>query len=276
MEINKITITYEKKGEKFRLIPIGDLHIGNRGCDIKKIKDLISWIAEKENTYWIGMGDYLEAINYTDKRFDPSSVAKKYLDCLDNLVEEQKADFISLFEKIKHRCIGLHTGNHEDAIRRFYHVDVVNDIAKEFNVKNLRYSAFTILQFARSKENWKTKAMRNFIIFSTHGRAGGRKGGNKINRLEDLMAWFDADVYLMGHSHKKILTTVTQLSVITGKKNSTLIYKKKIGAVTGSFLQGYALGGLTSYTERWEYPPTDLGVIKITFIPDDGDIHASE
>ncbi|MBC7128377.1 MAG: metallophosphoesterase [Thermoplasmatales archaeon] len=275
MEINKIKITYEKKGEKFRIIPIGDLHIGNAGCDIKKIKALIDWIAEKENTFWIGMGDYLEAINYTDKRFDPTAVAKKFLNCLDNLVEEQKNEFINLFEKIKHKCIGLHAGNHEEAIRRFYHIDVTEEIAKEFNVKNLRYSAFTTLQFIRGKDNWKTKATRNFVIFSTHGRAGGRRGGNKINRLEDLMAWFDADIYLLGHAHKKILTTISQLS-INGKKKQQLIYKKKIGGVTGSFLQGYALGSTTSYVERYEYPPTDLGVIKITIIPDTGDIHASE
>ena len=274
MELNDVVIKYEKRNEKFRLVPIGDIHLGNKGCDKRKLKDLVKWIENKENIFWIGMGDYADCINYTDKRFDPSVVESKFLENLDNAVYEQFEELNEILEPIKHKCIGLHTGNHEERIRLQYHFDIVKEFCKTWNVPYLGYSAFTRLKFIRKSKGTKGHGARNIItIYSTHGRVGGRKGGSKVNRLEDLMSWFDADIFLMAHSHKKIITTLTQLA-ITGRKPK-LIYKKKVGAVTGSFLQGYVEHGTIQYTERWNYPPTDLGVVKITIIPDKRDIHIS-
>jgi len=276
MELNDVEIIYERKGEKFRLIPIGDIHIGNRGCDLKKLRRVIEWIANKENTYWIGMGDMIDAINYTDKRFDPSTVTPKYLKDLNNAVYEQISDLKDLFEPIQEKCIGLHEGNHETTIRRRYHVDVIKNLCQEWDTPYLGYSAFTRLKFVRISKGTKGHGSRaTFTIYSTHGRVGGRKGGAKVNRLEDLMSWFDADIFLMAHSHKKITTTLTQLGVTGKRGNRRLIYKKKIGAVTGAFLQGYITQGGIGYTELWNYPPTDLGVVKITITPDGRDLHIS-
>ena len=110
----------------------------------------MEWIADKENTFWIGMGDYIEAINYTDKRFDPSTVENKYLKNLDNVVEMQMHEFEKIMQPIIHKCIGLHTGNHEETIRLRYHVDVVKTLCKEWDVPYLAYSAFTRMKFLKN------------------------------------------------------------------------------------------------------------------------------
>jgi len=111
-----------------------------------------------------------------------------------------------------------------------------------------------------------------FDIFSTHGNVGGRRGGAKINRLEDMISFIDADIYLMGHSHIKATETKSTLYV---DKSGKLKCRKRILGVTGCFLHGYQTGA-TSYLEKWNYPPTDIGVLKIMINPRKQDIHISE
>lgn len=266
MEIYHHTIKYLSKKDEFKLIPLGDIHLGNACCDIEKVKELVSWIKREKNCFWIGMGDYVDCINYTDKRFDPSTVAHPYIDNLSNCVPLQIEAVIKLLSSIKDKCIGLHRGNHEETIRLRYHYDVMYEMWREFRVPMLLDSAITGLSFQRMNE------VRTFDVFSCHGNVGGRKAGYKLNRLEDLIGFVDADVYLMGHSHIKATETK---SVLYRNNADELKCKKRVLAVTGCFLKGYEKG-VSSYVEKWMYPPTDLGVVKIMINPSKNDIHVSE
>jgi len=266
MQTNKVIIDYKSKKDEFYFIPIGDTHLGNRGCEVQRIKDLIDWMKTKENCYWIGMGDYLDCINYTDTRFDPKTVEPKYLDDLSNCVAYQTEDFIELFQPIKDKCIGLHRGNHEEAIRLRYHFDVMHELYKAWKKPILEDTAVTVLNFIRQKRD-----VKDYKIYSLHGRVGGRRGGNKINWLEDFIAYFDADIYLMAHAHIKESEIKTQLYI---DRAMHVRQKKKVLCVTGSFLRGYTEGS-SSYVEKWMLPPTDLGVIRLSIKPFKGDIHVS-
>lgn len=221
METNLVEIPYKSKSDKFSIIPLGDCHVGNRGCEKQRLYDMVQWIKEKENCYWIGMGDYIDCINYTDKRFDPCTVDDKYLVNLSNCVPMQVEDIIRIFRPIKDKCIGLHRGNHEEKIRLNYHFDIMHEFKKEFDVPLLDDSAYTRLRFKRENSNEKDV----FNIFSMHGRVGGRKGGNKINWLEDLISYVDADIYLIAHAHIKASELKTQL---VGDNRNHIKQKKKV------------------------------------------------
>jgi len=267
MQYNIIELRYMRRGECFGIVPIGDIHLGHVGCDIKRLKDLVDWIANKENTFWIGLGDYIDAINYLDARFDPRTIDMTRAD-MDKIIQVQTERILDILEPIKDKCLGLHRGNHEERLRRSFIFDVVYEMAKDMHLKPQQVlcdAAITRLKFKRMR------ATCTFDIFSTHGNVGGRKGGNKINRLEDLMGYVIADVYLIAHSHIKAAEIKTQLYY---DKCGNLKQKKRILAVTGAFLKGYE-HNQTSYIEKWMYPPTDIGVVKIMFQPDKGDIHIS-
>lgn len=271
MQYNPVVLHYESPAERFNIIPMGDIHLGNVGCDVRRLKDLVRWIANKDNTYWLGMGDYIDAINYTDPRFDPKTVDKRYLAAgdLDKMIQMQINDLIDILEPIADKCLGLHRGNHEEKIRREYHYDILYELWRGLCLNGtamLYDAALTRLKFVRGRHVTKVD------IFSAHGNVGGRKGGNKINRLEDLMGYFDADIYLLAHSHIKVAEVKTTLYF---DNRGNLRQKKRILAVTGCFLKSYEKGK-TSYAERFLLPPNDLGVIKIMISPEDGDIHVSE
>ena len=54
-----------------------------------------------------------------------------------------------------------------------------------------------------------------------------------------------------------------------------LKHKKRVMAVTGCFLNGYQQG-VTSYVEKYGFPPTSTGCVKVMINPRRHDIHISE
>lgn len=270
MEVNVKNIKYKSKSDEFYIVPIGDTHIGNCGFERDRFKELIQWIKQKENCYWIGMGDYLDCITYADKRFDPETLEKKYRDVLSNSVPKQIEDFCLLVRPIMNKCLGLHRGNHEEKIRLCFQYDVMYELWKEFDVPILEDSCLTKLLFTRVPGKSVSETNR-IDVFSMHGCCGGRKGGNKINWLEDLIGYIDADVYLIAHSHIKESEVKTQLYVDNA---GNIKQRKKVLGVTGSFLRGYSQG-CSSYIEKMMLPPTDLGVIRLAIKPYVRDVHVS-
>jgi predicted phosphodiesterase len=271
MEFCKHVIKVDSRNEWYNIIPIGDIHLGNEGCEIQALKNMVDWIKEKDNTYWIGMGDYIDAINYSDPRFDPKTVSTKYMASgnIDKCIQMQIADVVKILEPIKDKCLGLLRGNHEESIRKYYHFDVLYEMAKDlnFNRNLLLYDTAIIrLVFKRLE-----KAVNMYDIYVSHGSIGGRTYGAKSNRLGELLSEHEADIYLLAHSHIKLAQMRTKHYFNRSGKYSK---KKIVQAMTGCFLSGYSVGK-TSYVEKMMFPPTDIGCVKIMLKPDTGDKHVS-
>jgi hypothetical protein len=275
--VEKEIVFTSKKDKVFTLIPIGDIHLGNKGCDEQRLHEVVQYIKNKERCYWLGMGDYIDAINYLDPRFDSRQVNPRYILgndqtlSLENMVERQVADFQRIVEPIKDKCIGLLAGNHEETIRKHHYWDITNHLSHELGVPPLGYCSFIRLTLKRKAGD--SKAVTQYIIYATHGFGGSRKSGAKINRIEDLCHFFECDIALIGHEHKKIYTTVTRLG-IQHNKSLRLVHRKTVGVMTGCFLRGYISDG-QNYVERAGYSPTDLGVAKIYLNGVERDVHVS-
>ena len=207
MNILRRTIRHESRSDVFSLYPLGDIHLGNIGCDEEYFKSIVDRIAQDDNALWIGLGDYCEWINVKDPRFEFSSMPDwiKVKD-LSDLANAQRSRFLDIVEPIADKCIGLVKGNHEDTIQRYTERAVYNEIVADVKSKmsaqvdklGLDYCGFIQLKFDRGGHHtWLP------TIFAHHGWGGGRKKGGKVNKLEDLMLTFEADVTLIGHHHTK-------------------------------------------------------------------------
>lgn len=274
MEIIKCTIDYPSRSEHFNIIPLGDIHIGNIGCDIPKLKEEIDYIKGKKNTYWLGMGDYIEAIQIDDPRFDELSIDPFYkIRDISQLITQQMQDIVRLFSPIRHKCLGLLSGNHEETVRLKYKRYIMYEIAERLGLidKLLGYDGWIQLTFRREKPKAKL-SFTTYNIYATHGFGAARKSGAKINRLEDVAHFMDAEIICLAHEHKKIIAP--PLLRLGLSQQATLIQKKQLAVMTGSFLKGYIQHGQT-YVEKKGYAPADLGVVKIILKPDIKDIHAS-
>jgi predicted phosphodiesterase len=247
------------RGDCIYLVPIGDIHYGAKACDEKKLQALINWIAPRKNVYVLGMGDYIEAINYSDKRFDPTGVAPWIEGHLDRLVEYQIARLSKILTPIKGRIIGLLDGNHEETIRQRYHFSPVDVLAHNLETTRLTYTAMIKWIFERSTSR------SSISMYATHFWGSSREPGPKINALVRLTRDYEADIYLGGHVHEKH-GVVRERIYLSSKGEPKIFVKKKVFGITGTFLN--TLGeGYSTYSEVKGYSPTPTGVLKIRIDP---------
>ncbi len=274
MQINQISIHYPSRSSIFNIVGIGDIHIGNVGCDIKRLEEIITWIKKTPNTYVVGMGDYCEAIQIDDPRFDERSIDPEFkIRDISHLISKQIKEVVNLFMPIKNRILGLLAGNHEETYRLHYRRDIIYEIAERLNLQDkvLGYDGFIQIIFTRKPKNIKGTS-NIFTIYATHGFGSARKSGSKVNRLEDFSHYIDAELIMVGHEHKKIIAPPI---VKLGINNAGKLYQRKVLAVmTGSFLRGY-MENATTYIEKKGYAPCDLGIVKVMYKPHTQDLHAS-
>lgn len=266
MFTQRYTINLRKKDQEIKFRPLGDIHIGNLGCDEAKLEKNIKFIADNEDYYTIGMGDYIDNVmayagGTIDKRWNPETINRKTL-----TTEEQTDRFLELWEPIKEKSLGLHAGNHEWKTinqRRF-----IKDFCEPLNQRYLGRLAYTCLSF-----KYKGKLLRDYLILSMHGGYSGMMAGGAVNRMKLIAGDFDFDLVLMGHNHDT--WTRTGLRIGYDKKTNNAVEKKVMYANTGTFLKGYEKG-VDSYVEINPREAKRVGTITISFIPNTGEIFSHD
>lgn len=267
MEIQTVEIKLKRKDDEVQFEPLGDLHIGNINFDNAKLLRSIERIGSEENRFWIGMGDYAECIFPTspmnDPRFNIQTVNRGIL------VPDEQFDYIrELLNPIKEKCWGLHSGNHETSfIQKTGHDYVRRDLCNPLKARYLGLVAFTTLRFT-----FRGKPLDEKIVFSAHGNYGGMRIGGTLNRIEDLARSFDADIYLMGHTHAAF---VVKGNYIAPASRNSIVEAKRLFCSTGGFLRGYVPES-TSYIEKNLRSPLKTGTITVTFVPATGDVFGHE
>lgn len=272
MEILEYRIPYRSRTDVFKIYCVADQHLGNTGCDIGRIKEDIEIIRKDPLAYWVQDGDAIDAVVLSDtRRFDPRSITTSRLD---DIVMEQADMWLELYEPIKSRCIGILDGNHEESIRKNYHIDVVRYMCRHMKTAYLGDVGFIRVCFDRLPGNFTNKKTHSpdvtkIDMFITHGNVAGRKGGGKVNRLEEMMSNFDADIYMLAHGHKKITHSSTKLS-LTQSRGLRVKQRKVVGFMTGAYLRTYQVGS-KCYAEKGLYPPSDLGMVGVHIKPSEYD-----
>lgn len=249
------------RSDVISLYPLGDIHCGTIHCTENDLRRKIKEIRDNPFAYWIGMGDYGEFITPSDPRWEPSGRSVCSWVEQDNIAECQTEWIVDLLYPIKDKCIGLLTGNHEEAIRKHNHVNVQHNICKRLGVPNLGWTSFVHLYFKRTRTS--SKLIKG--VFA-HGSGNALTRGAKLNKLERFMGEFIADIYAYAHMHDILESSSPR---ITTNKNLKLINVKRTGVVTGSWFRTYTKGIAASYGEMKLYPPTTLGCPVFKLRPQD-------
>ena len=87
-------------GQTFRLVPLGDIHLGSANCDTGALWRTILDIKQDENARVIVMGDVIEAIGPKDKRWQSGGIDEKVvnlasIDRICDVQVEKAADILS-------------------------------------------------------------------------------------------------------------------------------------------------------------------------------------
>jgi len=271
-------IAHPSRTDRFRIWNLSDLHLGARACAEDRIREDVTAIKDDPFSFWLGGGDYADFIGYSDKRFDPDSVAPwvsvKDLGKLGRVGMRRARDILS---PIKEKCLGLLIGNHE----KHYELKTENEglhgwLCEELHAPNLGYCALFDVVFVRDPAE-KTPSLysasprahgftsQTFRVFAHHGAGYAVTPGGKMNRLVQFMMSFEADIFFCGHIHDQIARSEPTLGA--DARCTKIIQHRKLGVVSGSYLMTYAQGS-TSYGEQRGYRPTTLDAASVEICPE--------
>lgn len=226
------------------ILPLADMHIGDRCCDFKLIQRRIEYIRDTPNVYCILNGDLMDTAI-------ASSVGDTYAASLQPM--EQLKQCVKIFAPIKDKIICITSGNHENRVYKSDGLDMTEIMATQLGIAELYTDTAAILFVRFGKEKRGRKLC--YAAYVTHGSGGGRKEGGKINRLADLAAIVDADLYIHSHTHLPAIFKTAYYR--TNPQNSSVAKVDKMFVNTSAHLD---YGG---YGSRAGYKPssTDTPVI---------------
>jgi len=238
---------------------LGDTHIGTTAADEGHLRRTVSMIERDPNSYFIFMGDGVEAITPLDRRWSQDVIAEPFRDKLDCLPQAQTHRLLDILAPIRGRCLGYHAGNHETAVlssTRGY--DPLFDYGTVLSGENYGRG------LAVTRITYDAASTHTIRILTQHGYGGATTDGAKFNRVKKMATgWPDCDVYAMGHVHKLAVDASPALDV-PARGELEIIEKRRVFILTGSYLRTYA-EGVAGYGEVRNYDPVEVGSPYVRF-----------
>lgn len=239
--MRSIKVEYPKDLSRLEVHLFSDLHIGDKYCNMARIKERIEDVKNNENAVCILNGDI---INNATR----SSVSDSYAEQMTPM--EQIQLFTELFSPIKEKIIALTSGNHENRSYKDDGLDITEVCARQLGIDE-RYSKTGALIFLRFGQPVRHPDRRMcYIIYATHGSGGGRKEGGKAVQLADMANIVDADIYVHGHTHLPMV--MKQSFFRTDAQNSRYSKVDKLFVNTSAMLE---YGG---YGEAYGFKPSSI------------------
>lgn len=217
------------------IFSVNDLHVGDPLHDGKMFDRFLKMIKEQDNRFIVLAGDLID--NPTR-----NSVGDTYESLMSP--QEQKEFVIEKLEPIADRILFICDGNHEARNVRGDGQLITRDIAFALKKKDVYRAPGGFLQVTfGAKRNGKR---RSYVGYITHGSGGGATSGNALNKVESLSYFAQADFYIMGHNHKRIVAdNVVQLRPDT--RNGIVRAISPICIVAGAWMDYGGYGQFKMY-----------------------------
>ena len=260
--VHEYVVNGAEIGKPVYLMPFGDIHRSAPLCHVERWLEYCAWAKTKRNAYFLGMGDYDDLASTSERIvLGNEKLHESSRITLDDRHRSNAARLAKEIGFMKGLIIGVLGGNHYGNLMNGTTTDHL--LAEKLQTTYLGVSSFIRLRI-------HTKGGENFSvdIWAHHGKGASRLAGGSINRVQQMAEAAEADIYLMGHDHKKSAAFISRLRLAeVGQGGGVRLKQRKVVlARTGSFLKGYCEGH-ASYVADGAMSPTDLGVIKIELTP---------
>ena len=266
MELLTVNLRVRSMADPILLCPFSDMHVGAADFMREEFARYVSWVASTPNAIAFGLGDMLEAITPSDRRFVASNIDPSYpASAHDNLVQMQMDDVVSLLRPVADRLLWLGKGNHELKVDRAGHFDVHGTILRllggersdgspsvvGFDVRSgersgpiadAQYDVLVRLRVHRDRER------RSFLVYCHHGWFAGTRG-NRVNKLERLVRDMGVDLAIVGHGHS-VATTGRIVHVRPDRTHMRMVERPALGIMVPTWKRGVVGGGVTYEASR--------------------------
>lgn len=246
--------------QKMILMPVGDVHFGSKGWPKQKFVDHLKWGMDR-GAWFLGVGEYLDFASFSQRR-QMAPLRDQVKEQISNMLTEKSWEFFDLIRFTKGRWIGLLEGDHFWEYEDGTTCDQM--LCRHLGAEFLGTSCHLRLT---SKDAPEGHEEADTIVYVHHGIGSARLSGSHLHRVEDMLKWIDADIYLMGHTHAKVNAPVDRQYITP---DGVHYHRTKIIARTGGFQRGYYSHGpldLTkpaahsrgSYVEKRAFTPAAMG-----------------
>ena len=229
--------------KELHIIPISDVHLGDKQANLKLFKQVLKRIEDEESTYTILNGDLCNCALKNSK-------SDVYSDNMSPM--EELNMLLELLTPIKDKILVIGGGNHEERIKRDTNIDITQLTAKQLGIED-RFADgwwYLFLRFGEKKEGRKVPMC--YQISGYHGSGGGRKPGGKVNRLQEMSQVVVADLYIMGHTHLPM--SMKQQIWLPDYANNSLNKKEMYYLMSNSFLEPEGYGEKLGMTPNTNTP----------------------
>lgn len=245
------------------LNPLGDVHFTpDETFPHERFKKHINWALERDMIF-VGMGEYLDFTSFSQRK-QLMPVRDNTRKMLDDLVRYHVEQLAEILLPTQGRWVGMLEGDHRWDFQDGTSADQL--LCEYLNCDFLGTSALI-----RLKARIKGHPEADTILFVHHGIGTSRTAGGHLNRVEDLLKWIEADIYLMGHSHAKVAAPIDCQYI---SPDGVHYHRTKIIGRTGAWLRGYmshepldlnesVFKSRGSYVEQKAYTPAALGALVI-------------
>ena len=254
------------------LAPLGDIHYGVEACDTRLLKEYIHRGLELQALF-LGMGDYIDPIAPSNRAGIDAIRPKLYdstVDMLDKAADGAVSELMELLAPTQGRWIGALKGHHYWTFQDGNTTDC--KLADFLGAPFLGDCAALFIDLVRNGDS-KGKHAGKFVIWAAHGHGSAQTDGAIISKLERAATDFVADIYLMGHFHRRFGLKKQRINWRREGRQHQMIQQQYVIANTGSYLKGYVPGSKRSgkptgtYVEQHLLRPTNLGGLFIHVMP---------
>lgn len=229
--------------QKILLMPVGDIHFGSEKWPEEKMVNHLRWGMDRGATF-LGMGDYFDFASFSQRL-----ILKQLRDSsrkeIEGMIELKIQSLLDLIYFTKGHWIGLVEGHHFWEFADGTTSD--QRLCKALECEFLGTSGLIRLSYDNVSSHHPEA---DCIVYLHHGLGAPRTSGGHLNRVEDLLKWIDADIYLMGHSHSKVSSPIDRQYV---SPDGIHYHRTKVMARTGGWLTGYVSNGTLGLDEpAWE------------------------
>ena len=266
MQTLEVRRTIPSRYTETRIYVMGDVHVGSRQAALDHFKRDIDLVRQDRNSLVLFMGDMVDAIATSDKRFDAREVDPQFRKHLDRLPMAETEWVCDALKPVKKQIIGFLTGNHEEKVRRetskmgtLY--DPHYEMCRYLEAPSLDYCGWLRLHLHAKDAKDDIARTNVYSIYANHGYGSGRTAGGHVNALDQMLDACDADIALMGHRHQ--LQTLNKVRLtLTQRGHVQVRDRHMIAALTGSYLR-IGAEGPASYAARAGYKPVPIGCVLI-------------
>jgi hypothetical protein len=230
---------------------------------------------DDHDCYFIDVSDCLDLIipqgGAEKKRWNAAFIEKRYATS-NRPVDDAIIDYAKLIGPIKDRLIAMLDGNHHQTILNRCGTDPTARIceelwgkeSKESVLRRHSYAGYLRLHFddiGRGRRDTHT-----IPIYMCHGIGGSTKteGGSQTT-IGNNAKYHRAAIHVYGHNHQLRTWDVTYTA--PGRYGPKIKSAREIRVNTGTFQKQYLDGPFTSYGERQQFKPSEIGYPVLEFQP---------